>query len=188
MPSQVDAFSSYGIEKRKIKPGFEWSLRPLIICNRCIGIQLDFPFCSEIKSYSMFQQSSWWLITIFGFVLFFLNTEFHLTQAGDYIYNSVMTKNKSTIPSTVVWNNVIDLSNTVVTLVGTHAIIIATSMINWRQLAKFFLVMEQRNLFDEKNYQTFRRISFSGVLVFTTVSHFLSGIVIPFFCSQYTHE
>lgn len=169
MSSQVVGFYSQRSSQKPIKLGFEWSLRPLIIINRFIGIHLDFPFCS-LSSKDVFHQISWWLITILGFLLFFLNVESNFLYVSDYISYAIISKNHTKTSMTQTWNEVAVFFNGALTLVGIHAIFIAFSWINWPHLAKLLLVMEQRSLFNQKNYQRFRHICFGWAIVFITVS------------------
>lgn len=137
---------------------FEWSLRPVLNWLRFLGIAL------ETQRYSPVRNRRYWYATGFGIILFFgnmLRFTFAMYQNIMEIYSNDSNSNVAVFrrhtSSTIQWNSFIYWSNEFVLSVGIQLAVMASTILNWEDLAGTLRQMEINQLFDLQHFKRFRR-------------------------------
>ncbi len=153
----------------KVKMSFRWSLMPMLMWMRCIGVFLDLPGAIRPSSRTRC------LVISFGLILFF----FHFYRNG-YVFVvlaqhftdllSSSTSDKQQQPAVgAIWNGAISSLNQNMVTVFSQMFLMSAAALKWPRLAKVLCKMENSHFFDRRDYQRFRHIFTSGLAWLVTV-------------------
>lgn len=154
----------------KVKMSFRWSLTPMLMWMRCIGVFLDFPGVIRPSTRTRC------LVISFGLILFF----FHFCRNGyvfaviaqhltDYLISSSTTDKQQQPAVGAIWNGAISGLNQNMVTVFSQMFLMSAAALKWPRLAKVLCKMENTNFFERKDYQRFRHIFTSGLAWLVTV-------------------
>ena len=153
---------------------FEWSCKPILCSMRLLGIDLKLSE-SQTNDCKMKCRSSIFT-TCVGLFSFLVNLTFssffcyyRLFIYADDPRIQALRKNST---STLFWNSTIDSLNTSFITLGVHFFLLASTIVNWNDLADVLRKMEKQNFFKLKVYREFRRVCDWGlcfILVVCTV-------------------
>jgi len=148
MPTRVKTLRKVspedGEEKRKEHHQFEDALKLLVFGMRVSGIPLD---SGRIESASL---RNW--AKIFCYISFFLDMAINLLAL-------LIAKRPE---NTNDWNMVIFEVNTAVTLVTLHATLLIVPTFKWKGIMAVFKEIERLDLFQEKDYEKFKKLGRLG--------------------------
>ena len=161
---------SSSLEKR----GFKWSCRPLSLMMRFCYLPLGFNSIENRKGIPSTYRPTRLISVIVVFVFlynvicnFFFFAEKYLNS------NSNHRSDKRKLSSTLAFNNLIEMANNVVAVVGIHGIILTIAFGNqWRQLLRLLNVIQQQEnprFYSDSDYKRFRIICIVGVSIFLLV-------------------
>ncbi len=142
---------------------FEWSLKPFILFLRSIGVPLEFQSSQQsLKD----RRRSWWIVTAFGFLAFFLNAECILYWVGEnvsQIANDLQVSKERT-RTFAVFSNAILIVNTAVIYLGSHGLLIKLALMeDWCQMIRILKLMEREMVYSDEDYRRFRTVSLVAV-------------------------
>ncbi len=144
---------------------WEWSIRPMIIWLRIIGV--DLPGCST----SSVQRNRRWLILVYRVIcfLFHIFCQIHILHfmypmllralLNNQIDNLISSLDTS---STAIWNMIIDFANYSIHGIGIHLILLTVIRVQWIDTIKTF--QRLNIIFADENWIRIRKISFVGVI------------------------
>lgn len=155
--SETSSFSEETSEQQII--GWAWSIRPLIIWARILGVDL-----SDVSPSSDPHQ---WLTVAYGIFCFLLHISGEINSIY-YLY-STQTVHVSLeqsygllfVTTTATWNWTIDFINYVAHGIGVHVILVTVVQAQWKDLMKIFQRLQEDFL--DENYIQIRRLSLIGV-------------------------
>ncbi|EFX88065.1 hypothetical protein DAPPUDRAFT_346837 [Daphnia pulex] len=168
MSTRTSSFSEETSEQQII--GWAWSIRPLIIWARILGVDL-----SDVSPSS---DSHQWLTVAYGIFCFLL----HISGEINSIYYLYTTQTVHVsleqsygllfVTTTATWNWTIDFINYVAHGIGVHVILVTVVQAQWKDLMKIFQRLQEE--FPDANYIQIRRLSLFGVAY---VILMISGLV-----------
>lgn len=167
---QVVACERWASQK-KLKPNFEWSLKPMTTLLCCLGIPLHLQSSQQYFRFFS-QRTCWWMVTSLGLFLFFLHLECHLISTAFLMSLSQMNEinasttiyEKLTSSSALAWNNFIDNTNTMTLVLGSHITMLTCLLTNWCQVAKILNRIEELLFYTDHDYKRFRNTSIGGLI------------------------
>jgi hypothetical protein len=160
-----------------------WSIRPLIIWLRIIGV--DLPDTSTPST-----QRNRWHISVYRAFCFLLHASCQINILR-YLFNTGLqvflyqTDDLGFGTTTANWNWIIDFTNYTIHGVGIHLVLLTVIRFQWIDTMEIFQRLNA--IFTEENYIGIRKISYCGVIYVIVlvrtiweVNHFISAIR---FCS-----
>ena len=161
--------SSFSDETRTQQPHssicWEWSIRPMIIWLRIIGVDLS--GCSAISSV---QRNRRWLILVYRIFCFLchISSRIHILHYWSPMLLIALSHNQTDSvisyldSSTAKWNMIIDLANYLIHDIGIHLILLTFIRAQWVNTMEIFQRLNV--IFTAENYILMRKISFGGVI------------------------
>lgn len=161
---------SSSLEKR----GFKWSCRPLSLMMQFCCLPLGFNSIENRKGIPSTYRPTRLTSVIVVFVFFYNVTCNFFFFAEKYLKSDPYHRNKKKgESSTFAFNNLIEMANNVVAVVGIHGIILTIAFGNqWRQLLRLLKVIQQQEnprFYSDSDYKRFRNICIVGVSIFLLV-------------------
>jgi hypothetical protein len=128
----------------------------------CIGVYLESPSKYDSSSRSQF------FVTIYGFILFFIN----LYCNGIVAANHIQSVDNSThqFSTSVLWNSIISMTTFSFMTIGCQLSLMSGAASTWPGLIHILREMEVEKFFERKDFQHFRRIYISGLGFLITVA------------------
>ena len=145
---------------------WEWSIRPMIILLRIIGV--DLPGCSAISSA---QRNRRWLILVYRIFCFLchISSRIHILHYWSPMLLIALFHNQTDdaisyldSSATAKWNMIIDLANYLIHDIGIHLILLTFIRAQWVNTMEIFQRLNV--IFTAENYILMRKISFGGVI------------------------
>ena len=139
----------------------------------CIGVDLESPGDNNSS------QSRFYYVTIYGFILFFINLFCNGMAFTKFIQR--FEDDHQQISSSVRWNAVISATNLFFMTIGSHLSLIFGAYSTWPYLIQILRELEMERFFERKDFHHFRRIYISGLGFLMTVyctKHFFKSTII----------
>jgi hypothetical protein len=156
---------------------FEWCCKPVLGWIRLLGIDLKL---SESQNYCKMKCRSvfgcCWFSTCVGLISFLINTVISVgffCSNLSFISPSDPTKKaiRNKYTSTIFWNSMIDTLNTSFITLGVHFFLLASTLVNWKDLADVLHRIERNDFFKLETYRKFRRICNWGFFFIVVVGN-----------------
>ena len=147
-------FFNFGASLISVEMSFQWNLQPMLKWMRCIGVYLESP--GDNDSQSRFY------VTIYGFILFFINLYCNGMAVAKFIQRVEDASHHQMSSSSVRWNAVIAATNLFFVTIGSHLSLIFGAFSKWPNLIKILRELEIERFFERKDSQHFRRIYILG--------------------------
>jgi hypothetical protein len=147
-----------------------WSIRPLVIWLRVIGVDFSVLSISSIRR---------WLILVYRAFCFLLHFSCQINNLH-FGYNTLLVEEHNHFGSTTTstWNTFIDFINYFVHGVGIHIMLLTVIRTRWINMMDIF--QRLHDIFTEENYIRIRKLSYWGIIYVILVVRILSVIVNTF--------
>jgi hypothetical protein len=138
---------------------WSWSIRPLVIWIRILGVDLPDISNSLTRRYQ-------WRLWIYGVICFFshaigeLDIIYFLHYKSRACFERAGGVNYGT--TTATWNTIIDYTNYAVHALAIHTVLVTVIRMRWIDLTEIF--HRSSLVFTDENYVRLRRMSFFGVI------------------------
>ena len=165
--SSTDKTAADGPSQQSSSPTIclEWSIRPLVIWIRILGVDLPADISNSIYSCC---RCGFILLRIYGVICLLFRAIGEIEKCLFFLYCKKTTFERVggvnyEWTTTATWNVIIDFTNYAVRSLGIHVMLVTVIRTRW---IHFLMEISQRStfVFTDENYVRLRRISFLGVV------------------------
>ena len=160
---------------------FQWSCRPLLNWFYFLGIplQLDETRNGKVSHTSTAHYYCKWFIACFGIFMFlsnlarlvvYITLNFFSLYSATNVTDSVLYRKQ--MSSTTIWNDFLDYFNEFFISLGSQLILLASTLVHWKDLKAVLNRIEDQNIFTLKTLRRFRRVFLYGLSIVILVNYF----------------